>query len=181
MLALLTGTACNSDSGPDTPLPESTQAISSANRTFLTALPTGYRLEVLLDGLSMPTSLAATPDGRLLVTEQEAGRVRVVKDGKLLDEPWFELPVFIAEEENIIAQELGLVTIAVDPLFRQNGFVYIYYTEQSDDALGGGGGGRRTVFARLRDVEGRGTELTKLVTMRHIAGGIAFDGDDAIS
>lgn len=180
MLALLLSIACGSDSGTDTLSPGPTQPISSANRTFFTALPTGYRLEVLLDGLSMPTSLAAMPDGRLLITEQETGRVRVVQDGLLLDEPWFELPVFTAEEENIIAQELGLVTIAVDPLFSENGFVYIYYTEQSND------GSRRTVFARLRDVDGRGTDLTKLVTIelaptkRHIAGGIAFDGSDAI-
>ena len=170
--------ACSSDSA--NPPSGPTSAISLANRPFFTSLPTGYRLEVLLDGLALPTSLAATPDGRLLVTEQETGKVRVVQDGRLLAEPWFELPVFTAEEEEFIAQELGLVTIAVDPLFAENGFVSIYYTEQDDD------GSRRTVFGRLREVEGRGTDLTKLVTIelapikRHIAGGIAFDGDGAI-
>ena len=180
LLAAVAGVAiaCGSDSVNPSPGP--TLAISVANRPFFTSLPTGYRLEVLLDGLALPTSLAATPDGRLLVTEQETGRVRVVQDGRLLDEPWFELPVFTAEEEEFIAQELGLVTIAVDPLFDENRFVYIYYTEQDDD------GSRRTVFGRLREVEGRGTDLTKLVTIelapikRHIAGGIAFDGNDAI-
>ena len=178
VLALLLSAGCGSDSG-DQPL-EPTPAISTANRSFFAALPTGYRLEVLLDGLTTPTSLAATPDGRLLITEQETGRVRVVRDGRLLDEPWFELPVFTALEEDFIAQELGLVTIAVDPLFDENGFVYIYYTEQDDD------GSRRTVFGRLRDVDGKGADLTKLVTLdlappkRHIAGGIAFDGNDAI-
>ena len=167
--------ACGSGSGDPSPTP----AISLANRPFFTSLPTGYRLEVLLDGLALPTSLAATPDGRLLVTEQETGRVRVVQDGQLLDEPWFELPVFTAEEE-FAAQELGLVTIAVDPLFDENAFVYIYYTEQDDD------GSRRTVFGRLREVDGRGTDLTRLLTIdlaaerTHIAGGIAFDGNDAI-
>lgn len=178
VLALLLAAGCSSGSG-DRP-PEPTPVISSANRSFFAALPTGYRLEVLLDGLSLPTSLAATPDGRLLVTEQETGRVRIVQDGRLLDEPWFELPVFTALEEDFIAQELGLVTIAVDPLFDENGFVYIYYTEQDDD------GSRRTVLSRLRDVNGIGTDLTKIVTLdlsppkRHIAGGIAFDGNDAI-
>ena len=178
VLALLLSTACSSDSSDSSPEP--TPAISSANRSFFAALPTGYRLEVLLDGLNMPTSLAATPDGRLLITEREAGRVRVVQDGRLLDEPWLELPVFTALEEDFIAQELGLVTIAVDPLFDENGFVYIYYTEQDDD------GSRRTVLSRLRDVDGKGTELKQLVTInlappkRHIAGGIAFDGSGAI-
>ena len=148
------------------------------NQPFFTALPTGYRLETVLDGLRFPSSLAATPDGRLLITEQTTGRIRVVRDDQLLDEPWFELPVYFPEREFL--QELGLVGIAVDPLFEQNGFVYIYYTER--DATGA----RRTVFARVREVNGRGADLTKLLTIDlapeklHIGGGIAFDGTEAI-
>ena len=172
--------ACGSGSADPTPSPESETADSfSYSRPLLTSLPTGYRLEVILDGLDRPTSLASTPDGRLLVTEQETGRVRVVQDGRLLDEPWYELPVHFATGEFAV-QELGLVSIAVDPLFTENGFVYIYFTEQDEE------GGSRTVFGRLREVEGRGTDLTRLLTIdlaaerRHIAGGIAFDGDGAI-
>lgn len=172
--------ACGSDSADPTLSPGPSSADSFYySRPLLTSLPTGYRLETVLDGLSMPTSLASTPDGRLLITEQETGKVRVVQDGRLLDELWFELPVHFATGE-FAAQELGLVSIAVDPLFTENGFVYIYFTEQDEK------GGSRTVFGRLRDVDGRGTDLTRLLTIdlaaerRHIAGGIAFDGDDAI-
>jgi glucose/arabinose dehydrogenase len=181
MLAALFGPACDGGSD-DAPESRPTQDLLSVpfrvSRPFLVPLPTGYRIETVLEGLNLPTSLAATPDGRLLITEQTEGRVRVVRDGQLLEEPWFELPVYFAEGQFL--QELGLVTIAVDPLFEENGFVYVYYTEQ--DA----GGERRTVFARLRDVDGHGTDLTPLVTVEfapekiHIAGGIAFDGDDAI-
>ena len=147
------------------------------NSPFLTALPTGYQLEALLEGLHLPTALTAMPDGRLLITEQETGRVRVVRDGQLLDEPWFELPVRFSPK--VFFQELGLVGIAADPLFERNRYVYIYYTEESDEGVG------QTVFARLTDANGRGTELTKLVTIQlasetHIAGGIAFQGEDAI-
>jgi len=42
-------------------------------------LPIGYRLETVLEGLASPTSIAATPDGRLLIAEQTTGRVRVVR------------------------------------------------------------------------------------------------------
>ncbi len=180
-LAAFLGMACDGGSG-DPPGSDSKAEVLSfdfrGSAPFLKALPAGYRLETVLDGLDQPTSLAATPDGRLLITEQNVGRVRVVRDGRLLEEPWFELPVYYAENQFI--QELGLVTIAADPQFERNGFVYIYYTERDAD------GARRTVFARLRDVEGRGTDLTPLVTIElapermHIAGGIAFDGDDAI-
>jgi glucose/arabinose dehydrogenase len=142
-----------------------------------TTLPVGYRIEAVLDGLELPTGLAATPDGRLLITEQESGRVRVVQDGVLLDEPWFELPVSFYERG--FFQELGLVNIAADPEFEDNGFVYIYFSEEDIE-------GPKTVFARLRDDDGRGAELTRLFTMpripeyQHIGGGIAFDAAGAI-
>lgn len=146
------------------------------SRSFAASLPEGYRIETVLDGLELPTAIAALPDGRLLITEQITGRVRVVEDGRLLEEPWFELPVFV-QTESFAVQELGLVTIAADPAFEENGFVYIYYTEQREGDDG------RTIFARLREVGGRGVELTPLVTIdlapvkSHIAGGIAFQGD----
>ncbi|MCH8025170.1 MAG: PQQ-dependent sugar dehydrogenase [Chloroflexi bacterium] len=179
LLAAAAGIAIACGSGTPGPSSGPTPAISLANRTFFTSLPTGYRLEVLLDGLASPTSIASTPDGRLLVTEQVTGRVRVVEDGRLLDEPWYELPVHFATE-GFAVQELGLVSIAVDPLFIDNGFVYIYFTEQDDE------GGSHTVLGRLREVDGHGTELTNLLTVnlaaerQHIAGGIAFDGEGAI-
>ncbi len=184
VLAAWLSVACGGSSGnptPPTPTPTDPRFLTVPFDTtipWLTALPTGYRTEVVLEGLDLPTSLAATPDGRLLITEQTTGRVRVVRDGRLLAAPWLEIPVYFAEGFEL--QELGLVTIAVDPLFERNGFVYIYYTERDAD------GARRTVFARLRDVDGRGTDLTKLVTIelspevKHIAGGIAFDTDDTI-
>jgi glucose/arabinose dehydrogenase len=102
--------------------------------------------------------------------------VRVVEDGRLLKEPWFELPVFV-QTESFAVQELGLVTIAADPEVEDNGYVYIYYTEQREGDEG------RTIFARLREAGGKGTDLTPLVTIdlapqkSHIAGGIAFQGD----
>jgi glucose/arabinose dehydrogenase len=171
--------ACSSGGeGPGDPASLSTPSIPYRVTTpFLVPLPTGYRLETVLDGLDQPTAIAATPEGRLLITEQVTGRVRVVRDGVLLDEPWAEIPVYHTEA---FLQELGLVGIAVDPEFETNRFVYLYYTER--DAAGA----RRTVLARLRDVDGRGTDLTPIFTVElapersHIAGGIAFDRDGAL-
>lgn len=181
-LALLVLTACSgSESAAPTPASSPTTTAQPTatpvdrNYTFsmLWALPAGYRIQTLLDGLDQPTAIAATPDGRLLITEQVTGRVRVVQDGVLLADPWFELPVRYADA---FIQELGLVTIAVDPRFEENHYVYIYYTESRE-------GGGRSVFARLRDVNGHGQDLTELVSIdlaperTHVAGGIAFLGD----
>lgn len=143
--------------------------------TTFVSLPPGYRIETVLDGLALPTAMAALPDGRLLITEQETGRVRVVQDGRLLDEPWYTIDVSFAENEFL--QELGLVGVEVDPQFATNRYVYLYYTEPTSS------GQRHTVFARLRDVDGRGADLTPLVVIdvptekTHVAGAIAFGGD----
>lgn len=179
-LAALAG-ACSSGSDserPTDPTPLPTQPIPYRVTTpFAVPLPVGYRIETVLDGLDQPTAIAATPDGRLLITEQLTGRVRVVQDGALLDEPWVEIPVYYADA---FLQELGLVGIAVDPEFETNRYVYLYYTERDAQGV------RRTVLARLRDVDGRGTDLTPIFTVElaperaHIAGGMAFDRDGAL-
>ncbi len=181
VLALASGcSGGSSSSGDDPPSAGATPAPTLpfyVNTPFLSALPPGYRIESVLDGLDQPTAIAATPDGRLLITEQVTGRVRVVRDGVLLEEPWAEIPVYTVET---FLQELGLVGIAVDPEFETNGFVYVYYTEQ--DAAGV----QRTVLARLREVDGRGTDPTPIFTVElapersHIAGGIAFDRSGAL-
>src|SRR3546814_7009497 len=45
-----------------------------------------FRIETLAGGLDHPWSLAFLPDGGLLITER-AGRLRLFKDGGLLEEP----------------------------------------------------------------------------------------------
>jgi glucose/arabinose dehydrogenase len=197
--AVLLATACqHDDSGPSLDsaagLPTATPPLPPAETLTATPLPpdsvhytnsvpgllpVGYAIETLTDGLAYPTSISATPDGRLLITEQQSGKVRVFQDGVLQEEPWFELPVQIAEQQSFL-QELGLDVVAVDPKFEENRYVYLYFTERRPDGV------RQTAFARLRDVDGHGTDLTRLVTIElapertHVAGGIAFQGDDAI-
>jgi glucose/arabinose dehydrogenase len=73
-----------------------------------------------VDGLMSPTDMAVTPDGRLLVAER-SGQIRVVRDGRLLDEPAVTLADTIGPEGQLLA-------IALDPEFDRNGFVYTIYT-----------------------------------------------------
>ena len=174
-LAILLLTACggSGSSGRDLTSVEPFRA----QRPQLTALPPGYRIESLLDGLDLPTAIASTPDGRLLITEQTTGRVRVVEGGVLLDEPWVEIPVYYLPDTFL--QELGLVGITVDPEFEENRYVYLYYTEPTES-------GHHTVLARARDENGRATDLTPILTIErapektHIAGGLAFDNTGAL-
>ncbi len=140
------------------------------------SLPAGYRIETVVTGLRRPTAIAFTPDGRLLVAEQ-AGAIRVVTDGQLEPRPFYEPNVFLPGNENAII-ELGLVGITVDPEFERNRSVYVYYT--TDEPA------RRTVLARIRDVDGRGTALQEILSLTaaprccHIAGSLRFAPDGTL-
>jgi glucose/arabinose dehydrogenase len=83
-------------------------------------LPAGFTETSLTGALANPTALAFTPDGRALVTEQ-GGRLRVVKNGALLTQPFLTVTVNSSGER-------GLLGVAVDPQFTANGYIYVYYT-----------------------------------------------------
>ena len=139
------------------------------------ALPPGYRIEAVVGGLQRPTSIAFTPDGRMLVAEQ-GGAVRVVKDGQLQPEPFYVFDAFVPDRDGVV--ELGLVGIAVDPDFGENGYVYAYYTAKNRE--------QRTVLARVREDGGRGTDLEELFSLDaaprccHIAGSLRFAPDGTL-
>ncbi len=88
-------------------------------------LPEGFDQTRLTGGLQNPTAMEFAPDGRLFVAEK-AGTLRVVKDGQLLDEPFADL-----SNKTNVAGERGLLGIAFDPEFAQNGYVYVYHTHKA--------------------------------------------------
>ena len=83
-------------------------------------LPPGFVESTLLDGLNAPSVMEFAPDGRLFVAEQ-GGTLRVARDGALLDRPFLDLDVDSRGER-------GLIGLAFDPSFEDNGYVYVYYT-----------------------------------------------------
>src|SRR5262249_29537025 len=91
------------------------------------------RIELVAAGLDAPTDLAFTPDGRILIAEA-AGRIRVVRNGELVQEPAISL------------RATRLLTIATDPQFARTHFVYVAYTSPARS-------GSATTFtiARLRE------------------------------
>ena len=88
--------------------------------------------QVIVAGLDSPTAIASPRDGsgRLFVLERH-GRIRILdRDGKLLPEPYYTRVV----NNNDIEQ--GLLGIAFDPDFRNNGRVYIAYSGTPDERWG---------------------------------------------
>jgi glucose/arabinose dehydrogenase len=105
-----------------------------------------FRVETVADGLELPWGMAALPGGRWLVTERP-GRMRVVgKDGQLSAPVKGLLPLDFRGQG-------GLLDVALDPNFAENGLVYWSYAERNAD------GTTQTAVARGRLVEGDAPRL----------------------
>ncbi|MBK8136544.1 MAG: PQQ-dependent sugar dehydrogenase [Chloroflexi bacterium] len=80
-----------------------------------------YSVEKFLTA-NYPITLAFAPDGRLFYTEKISGNVRVVSaDGVLQPAPVITLPV------NALAEQ-GMLGIAIDPNFEDNGHIWVVHT-----------------------------------------------------
>jgi glucose/arabinose dehydrogenase len=80
----------------------------------------GFHETIVTTGLDSPVSMAMAPDGRAFVCEQ-GGRVRVIRDGRLLARPFVTVPTRGDIEE-------GLLGVTFDPGFANNRLVYVLYT-----------------------------------------------------
>ena len=89
--------------------------------------PEGFEWRLVGEGVHRPTDLADPNDGtgRLLVLSQ-VGRILVLENGKFLTEPFLDLTAHVGATAN----ERGLLGIALDPEFAENGIFYLNYTNQ---------------------------------------------------
>jgi glucose/arabinose dehydrogenase len=132
-------------------------------------VPSGFTDQVIASGLSNPTTLSFAPDGRIFVAQQ-AGQLRVIKNGSLLTTPFVSLTV------NSLG-ERGLLGIAFDPNFASNGFVYLYYTATTPSIHN-----RVSRFTANGDVAVAGSELVlfdlpTLSATNHNGGALTFGPD----
>lgn len=87
-----------------------------------------FQTTVVTQGLQYPWSLAFLPDGRMLVTERRAGKLRVVaKDGALAEAAVEGVPAVFSGGQG------GLLEVALDPDFKANRLVYLSYAEPQAD------------------------------------------------
>jgi aldose sugar dehydrogenase len=137
------------------------------------AIAHGFQVETVAEGLDHPWSLAFLPDGRLLVTER-AGRLRIIEEGRLLPDAVEGLPrVFVRHQA-------GLLDIALDPAFEENGWIYLSLVQGKARA-----NNAQVVRGRLRD--GRLHDLEVLFTASplrnttvHYGGRMAFLADGTL-
>ncbi len=164
------GTPPASATSTSTATPSVSATPVSSPTPIATATPRGPfepRLEVVASSLVIPWDLAFAPDGRLFFTERP-GRLRLIADGQLRPEPVAVLPAGPVGEG-------GLLGLALDPRFSENGYLYVYYTYQ-------GAGGLRNRISRLTfDGEVASGEMVLLQDIPgagiHDGGGLRFGPD----
>jgi glucose/arabinose dehydrogenase len=129
-----------------------------------------YRVVTVVDGLVNPWSMAWLPNGDMLVTERP-GRLRIVRDGRLLPDPVPGVPAVFARGQG------GLMDVVPHPDFATNRLLYISYSKPLAEE-----GASTTAIIRarfendaLQDVE----ELFEANTRGrgHYGSRIAFDGN----
>lgn len=103
--------------------PEYKPAFEGQTRVKGLKTQTPYEFKVVTEGLSFPWGVKYLPDGRLLVTEKEAGTLRIVKQNGELSKPITGLPAVNAKGQG------GLLGITLDPNFEQNRMIYWAFSE----------------------------------------------------
>jgi glucose/arabinose dehydrogenase len=88
-------------------------------------------LAPVAEGLASPlyATHAGDGSGRLFVLEQE-GRIRVLRDGRLLPEPYLDIRRRVAA-----GGERGLLGLAFSPRFAADGLLFVDYTDVDGDTV----------------------------------------------
>src|SRR5437667_6031073 len=69
--------------------------------------------------------MAPAPDGRMFFGEQFSGQIKIIGvDGKLQADPFAQV-----ETTSYLGQDWGLTGLAIDPAFKDDHFVYAFYTQ----------------------------------------------------
>ena len=103
-------------------------ACSSAGPSGPTIVPPEFDLTVseVASGLSNPLYVTSPGgDPRLFIVEQ-GGRIRIVKNGQLLQTPFLDISSRISS-----GGERGLLSVAFHPSYAANGFFFVNFTDLS--------------------------------------------------
>ncbi|MEX2153086.1 MAG: PQQ-dependent sugar dehydrogenase [Gemmatimonadaceae bacterium] len=129
-----------------------------------------YRVVTVAEGLVNPWSMAFLAGGDMLVTERP-GRLRIVRDGRLLPDPVPGLPQIRAGGQG------GLLEVLPHPAFASNRLIYLSYSKPSADTLQG-----TTAVARARFDNDRLTDVQEIFEAKvwsrgrgHHGSRLAFD------
>ena len=117
-------------------------ACSSIENDSATIIRTAFHdfsVDTVTGGLVHPFSMVFTPEGDLLVTERP-GRLRIIRDDVLIDDPVEGLPEILAIGQGAMPQDgreqAGMRDLILLPDFAENRLLYLSYTKPGADSLG---------------------------------------------
>jgi glucose/arabinose dehydrogenase len=129
-----------------------------------------YRVVPVASGLQNPWGIAFLADGDILITERP-GRLRIVREGRLLPDPVPGVPEVLAQGQG------GLLDVQPHPDFAENRLIYITYSGAYTDLEGA-----RTVLIRGTFQDDALTNIEEIFSAQAVGRGhygsrIAFDGN----
>lgn len=164
LIPALLALACSDGAGSAVPLAADDEDQGESKQSRLL----DFRVVTVVEGLEHPWGMAFLPGGDVLVTERP-GRLRLVQDGRLVDEPIPGVP------DVGVGGHGGLLDLALHPDFRSNRWVYLSYSKSDS-------GERTTAIVRGRYDGERLTELEEIYAADawgdgdlHFGSRIAFD------
>jgi glucose/arabinose dehydrogenase len=109
---------------------------SNSNNTFQvlpdptppTISDPNIRIEKVIAGLELPTSMAFLDNDDIIITQKDNGRVRLVSNGMLQPQPILQVPV-------VNNSERGLLGVAIANSSSTTKNVFLYYTEPIGDQV----------------------------------------------
>ncbi|MEO1385989.1 MAG: LamG-like jellyroll fold domain-containing protein [Cyanobacteria bacterium J06634_6] len=103
----------------------------------------------VVNGLFLPTDMAFLPDGRMLVIEKE-GAIKIIEDPTA---PNSTIQTYMDLSSSVLdSEERGLLSIEVDPDFENNGYFYLFYTNDVED---------KTTVSRFQHIENTGGAFSR--------------------
>ncbi|MEG6551288.1 PQQ-dependent sugar dehydrogenase [Desulfocurvibacter africanus] len=130
------------------------------------------KIEELADGLDHPWGMEFLPDGRLLVTERNSGKLYILNADRTKSKPLEGVPEVLADGQG------GLMDVALDPGFKKNGYVYLSYAKPGQDgksttALGRG----KLSGSRIEGFQDIFVQEPYIDDSKHFGNRIAFSPD----
>jgi glucose/arabinose dehydrogenase len=122
LVTVLAGSVGATAQAPDASSTAGCEGVSEVSGTALD-------VELVAVDFKNPVHLASPSRNRLFVVEQ-AGLVRIVKNGKTLSKPFMDLRSRVRS-----GGERGLLSIAFHPDFALNGRFFLYYTDLTGDIV----------------------------------------------
>ena len=148
-----------------------TPALTAAQDAPLRSVHHQFRVVTVAEGLVNPWAMAFLPGGYMLVTERP-GRLRIIRNGRLLAEPVAGLPAIR------VGNQGGLLDVVPHPDFARNRLIYISYAKPN-----AAGDQSTTAIIRARFANDRLNDVQEIFEANawsrgqgHYGSRLAFDG-----